>query len=250
MFVIYGSLGCLLVLLASLRQSDRYPDACVAVGLVVLSVVGSLVSVGTTFLHSTYDNYLYWADTALGLDPAPLMKFIYAHWLSRDLILNVYWGLPFAFALSWVWERSSRMVRVALIATALSPIFYILVPAVGPIHAFPGYPFVEPHVSLRMLVLPADLPRNAFPSLHFAWALILWRSARARPARIFYAAFAMLTALATVATGEHYVIDLIASIPFVVLVTQIEYHLQKRGKNHETFVIDPAVAKSLGCDRG
>ena len=55
---------------------------------------------------------------------------------------------------------------------------------------------------------------NAFPSLHFATAIVILVFARPGWWRTIAAAFVAATAIATIVTGEHYVIDLAAGITF------------------------------------
>jgi hypothetical protein len=60
--------------------------------------------------------------------------------------------------------------------------------------------------------------RNCMPSLHLAWALILWRTTVGARAAVRWAAiaFVLVTALATLGSGEHYLVDLIVAAPFAV----------------------------------
>jgi hypothetical protein len=71
----------------------------------------------------------------------------------------------------------------------------------------------------RHAVLSGE-PRNAMPSLHMSWALLLametWRMGRAW-FRVGMA-FAFATALATLGVGGHYLIDLVVAVPFTVSV--------------------------------
>jgi hypothetical protein len=57
---------------------------------------------------------------------------------------------------------------------------------------------------------------NAMPSLHLAWALLclFYVHRLGIGMRILACTFALLTAIATVASGQHYVVDLIAAVPF------------------------------------
>ena len=62
-------------------------------------------------------------------------------------------------------------------------------------------------------------PRNCMPSLHLGGALLVWWNSRFWPrwGRILALLFALATALATMALGEHYLADLIVAFPFAVL---------------------------------
>ena len=56
------------------------------------------------------------------------------------------------------------------------------------------------------------------PSLHVAWALLvywLWRSSRWR---WIVLAYLLLTMLATLGGGEHYLVDVVAAFPFALAV--------------------------------
>ena len=58
---------------------------------------------------------------------------------------------------------------------------------------------------------------NAIPSGHFAWALLaFWFARRYCSPGVgrAFAIYAALTALATLGTGEHWMIDLVLSVPF------------------------------------
>jgi hypothetical protein len=81
-------------------------------------------------------------------------------------------------------------------------------------------------VPLHLASFAPMAPRNAMPSLHFSWGVLLWRStAGARNAvRFASGTFALLTLVATIGTGEHYFVDLIAAVPFIVALEAIAAH--------------------------
>ena len=76
-------------------------------------------------------------------------------------------------------------------------------PAVGPFHV--GDP---------------NAPRNCVPSMHLTCALFLWTNTRGW-LRWVTATFAFFTALATLATGEHYVFDLVVAVPWTWFITTL-----------------------------
>jgi hypothetical protein len=107
-----------------------------------------------------------------------------------------------------------------VVAGVLGCCCYQLLPAAGPVHVFHGFPNGLPaQVSLTAEPLPW-IPRNAIPSLHTAWALLVyWAVAKySRPVRWAAAVFVLLTLLATLGFGEHYLIDLVVAVPFAVAV--------------------------------
>jgi hypothetical protein len=120
------------------------------------------------------------------------------------VVEGIYESLPLAAAI--VIAGSSGLARKHLLrAVCLAPVLaipcYLIFPAVGLSH-------------LGQL----NAARNCMPSLHLAWAALLWLNARQGWLRRFALGFVFATAFATLATGEHYVLDLVAAIPFVLAV--------------------------------
>jgi len=68
-----------------------------------------------------------------------------------------------------------------------------------------------------------NIARNAMPSLHMSWSLAIWWNLRnfRKPVAIGGFVFAMLTVIATLGTGEHYLIDLVVSFPFSLCLQAI-----------------------------
>jgi hypothetical protein len=75
---------------------------------------------------------------------------------------------------------------------------------------------------MHMNVVPVVVKgaRNAIPSLHMAWVLLVWWNSRglARWIRAIALVFVVLTVMATLGTGEHYFIDLVVAFPFSLMV--------------------------------
>lgn len=96
--------------------------------------------------------------------------------------------------------RPLRTAKALVLAAIIAYPIYIVFPAVGPAHV--GDPRAV---------------RNCIPSLHFAWALMLVYLApwKYRP---YFMVYAALIAISTMTTGEHYLIDLIAAVPFAAFV--------------------------------
>lgn len=92
----------------------------------------------------------------------------------------------------------------------LAPILYSIVPACGPVYAF-GPTWLKVSSAPLELVHLNFLP-NAFPSLHTASALVLLLFAPGRKSRAVALAFLLGTMMATLATGEHYLIDLVPGL--------------------------------------
>lgn len=112
-----------------------------------------------------------------------------------------------------------------LITGPVGILFYNLFPAAGPHNVFganfPFHPF--PIANLPRLVLEPVATqgvRDAMPSLHLAWTLLVWWSSRGLSWTERFVAFVFLafTAFATLGTGEHWFIDLVVAFPFALLI--------------------------------
>jgi hypothetical protein len=190
----------------------------------------------------TYDGALYALDATLAAPFTAVMGKLFS--MSRGLSLAslaAYAMLPGAIAAGLGYEEYNYRravnrgvgVNVLLAYTVSGTIaaaLYILCPGTGPIHAFPGaFPRNLPDpasVPLGLGPFAPLAPRNAMPSLHVAWAILLARStARSRIAvRVAAWTFAALTTIATIGSGEHYVVDLIAAAPFLVALEAATAH--------------------------
>jgi hypothetical protein len=96
-------------------------------------------------------------------------------------------------------------------------LLYFIVPACGPSYAFgKAFPYSLPPVDAARLTNSVfQSAPNAMPSLHFANALVLyWNSRPWRRLHLAMLAFLILTGIATLGTGEHYLTDLVVAVPF------------------------------------
>lgn len=130
-------------------------------------------------------------------------------------------------------EGAFPAMLALLITGPIGILFYNLFPACGPHNMFgPSFPFRPfPIADMpRLLLEPAAFqgPRNAIPSLHMAWTLLVWWYSRglSRAERLVAFAFLALTAFATLGTGEHWFIDLVVAFPFALFIDSLcAYHL-------------------------
>jgi hypothetical protein len=161
-----------------------------------------------------FDHILYRLDASLGVSSTaialPLQGFM------RIPLRVVYHAIVPAM-ICWLIVIRGRKLRgffvMAYVAEMiLGPLVYAIFPACGPVYAFGAQwlhpPAVEPNV-IRLIGI-----MNAFPSLHIATALILLLFAPGKLWRGVSIAFLAATALSTLSTGEHYVIDLIPGLAF------------------------------------
>lgn len=110
-------------------------------------------------------------------------------------------------------RRAPGSIVIAYVAEmVVGPILYAIVPACGPVYAFRAKWLAPPVVSPELVRF--DGMPNAFPSLHVATALIFVLYAPTARWRAIALSFLTATAAATLATGEHYVIDLVTGLAF------------------------------------
>ena len=183
----------------------------------------------------TDDAWLYAFDGSLGFQPSFLMGRIMlgSIILARSAFLT-YLSLPFAMAVVCAWQVpvaarrvSWHMLTVLLLAGIAGFILYNVVPGTGPIFAFgrdfPSNSLPYKDLStfvLQKIALPLDIPRNAMPSLHVGWVVLLWWNSRGFPRALRAAIliYICLTVVATLGGGQHYLVDLVVSLPFVLAV--------------------------------
>lgn len=161
-----------------------------------------------------YDHVLLLVNRSLGIHAASIALSLQG--FMRIPLLVVY-DLMLPMMIVWLVVASYRNQRVSVVLTyvaelVIGPLLYALFPACGPLYAFGKQwlhpPAVEP-VAIRLVGMP-----NAFPSLHAATAFILVLLAPGKLWRAIGLVFFILTCLATLSTGEHYVIDLIPGLAF------------------------------------
>ena len=179
----------------------------------------------------TYDLFAFALDQRYGVQLSFLFGRMFATWPAIDSFFReIYHALPLLLGFLYGITRRSAGVaqasRVALLlfmSGVLGAFFYSMIPVCGPRFVFPDFPAESPLVSrgdLRLLALPTNIERNGIPSLHFAWALLVWWNLRRRSQlyRLMTGAFLAATAIATLGTGEHYLVDLIVAIPFALFL--------------------------------
>jgi hypothetical protein len=203
----------------------------------VLSAQRAL-SLANLLYPKTYDLYLYLFDGSFGFQPSFLAgKAMAASNILRIAAALTYVSLPVVMALVYAlrlpkdaehpsWDLISLFLLAGLGGWAL----YNIVPGTGPVYVFTmDFPLRPlPYHSLHRLLLDqipvsTDIPRNAIPSLHMAWVVLLYWNAKrlSKTLRIFLAAYTALTVLSTMGTGEHYFVDLVAAVPFALFVQSV-----------------------------
>jgi hypothetical protein len=188
-------------------------------------------SVGSWY---TYDLYTLYADLSFGFNPSLWCN----RWVERfglyPTVSVVYESLVLAIASTYALSlgrrgQPARVFVVMLLAGFVAIPAYRLLPACGPVYLLGSECFtgevpatcaaLSPD-DVRPVALDPSFPRNAMPSLHVGWALLVYWICRdlLRESRWRWLALAylLLTALATMAGGEHYLVDLVASCPYAL----------------------------------
>jgi len=204
----------------------------------------------TEALHpKTFDLFLYSFDSSLRVQFSFLVgqMFWKFPWI-RVACLLIYIALPLPLALVYAAQlRQKRGTALAvmlafLVTGPVGVLFYNMLPACGPVHlfgaAFPFHPLsTADAMHIGIVTVPIKGARNAIPSLHMAWVLLVWWNSKslARWIRAIAMVFVALTVLATLGTGEHYLIDLVVAFPFSLMVQALcSYTLPFRSGERRT----------------
>jgi hypothetical protein len=173
------------------------------------------------------DRLLFALDGAIGFQASFVAGEVFAGWPAIAVVATtVYRMLPVTMALLFVWLPAHAGLRLRfLLATTAAGVVgyqvYRLCPAAGPAYAFPAVFPADIPIITPGWVQPTDMPSsllNAFPSLHTTWALLVaaWAERLPPARRGVILALVTLTLFATLGLGEHYLVDLVAAVPFAV----------------------------------
>jgi hypothetical protein len=198
-------------------------------------VSGNVLRLSGGLNPQTDDAWLYAFDGSLGFQPSFFMgRIMYSSIALTRCAMLTYLSLPFAMAVVCAAQirrgarkSSWQVLTVLLLAGVAGWLLYNVVPATGPIYAF-GKDFPWGGLSykdlstfaLQKMSISTGIPRNGMPSLHVAWVVLLFWNSRGLP-RVLRAAlllYVLLTVFATLGSGQHYLVDLVVSLPFALAV--------------------------------
>jgi hypothetical protein len=175
-----------------------------------------------------FDHILYNMDASLGISAASIARPLQG--ILRAPLVYVYQAMiPMMIAWFLVTQYSRIRASVVLAYVAemvIGPLLYAILPACGPIYAFGSQWLHPPAVSAQAIRL-SGLP-NAFPSLHVGTAFVFLLLAPGRIWKIVALLFFAATCLAILATGEHYVIDVIPGLAFGAFAAAIGLRKYRR----------------------
>jgi hypothetical protein len=160
-----------------------------------------------------FDYVLAGLDQSLGVPTANIAAVLQPFRLPLLVIYQLMVPMMIAWFLVSRRNRLSESLVVAYVAEMIAgPMLYAIVPGCGPIYVFHGQ-WMHPPAVQAIVVRLSGMP-NAFPSLHAATALVFVSFARGRLWQTISILFFAATLLATISTGEHYAIDLVAGLAF------------------------------------
>jgi len=174
------------------------------------------------------DEYAYRLDGLLGFSPSFVVgAYVSRYEWTRIVISFSYNSILLAFLIIfsfYLWKRSEEetffLLRVFVLNLIFAVPIYMLVPVSGPVYAFHSFPFVAPNIVPHLVRLSG--PPNGVPSIHMSTALLtMWFAWRWKTGKVLGALYAILTVLATLGTGQHYLVDLIVSIPYAATIYRL-----------------------------
>src|SRR5262245_9710559 len=191
------------------------------------------ISMTPVFCPRTLDLYLYAFDSSLGFQPSFSIGRLFAeHRTLQQVCALAYAALPLDVSLLFGWHGVSRgrlpvnVLLLFLTTNVIGFLLYFFFPATGPVYVFPNdFPCDPPslsNMSIQAVAVP-EAPRNAMPSVHVAAALLVFWNSIVWPkwARALTGVFLLLTMLATLGFGEHYLVDLVVAAPFALALQAV-----------------------------
>ena len=133
-------------------------------------------------------------------------------WLSLFYFLLPFYPIALSgfFYFKNEWGMLRKVTQSFLLCGMIGWLFYLLFPAIGPAY-----------MDIKLAGFPhPGIPRNCFPSLHTSWGLLVllyaWKYRKKTFWLFFFPVSQMI--LATVFLRYHYVIDLIAAVPYTFFI--------------------------------
>lgn len=208
-----------------------------------LLLAGYLLTAVRLAHPAVIDPVLLRMDVSLGFNASELIRpWVLAHpWIgvATDYgypLLGLFLALTAAgLHLAGAIAALRRCIFAYLLVAFLGITAYWFAPAIGPIFAYPelvagpaqhsGGPPAFDALRHEILtgpdrpVLSPAVPRNVFPSLHVAFALVALTAAWCHRRRWFWWLLPLggIQIITTLTLGVHYVVDLVAAVPFTAL---------------------------------
>ena len=219
--------------------SDRRPMIRRALTVIALfNYIGVSLSLYISFASWArpvkLDYFLYAFDGSLGFQPAfKLAQLVRASKAVTWFEVMVYDSLGLWFCL--IYAAHARIygkfpfdiIRLFAANAFIGFTLYLVFPAMGPKYAFPSFPELPGSIHPAAVVM-RGLP-NAMPSLHFGGTLLIFWIARPwKWLQVVTGTVSVLTAVATLAFGEHYLVDLVVAVPYALAILALSANVPDR----------------------
>jgi hypothetical protein len=172
------------------------------------------------------DEFLFWFDVRnFGAWCDLILAKVFDAYIAIHLLCGIaYCALPLAVVLVYLAIPNLELRRRYALMFAITGLalcaFFPICPGAGPKFLFGNdFPFHTPAQLVPQVRIIPDAALNTTPSGHLAWALLVLLVARqhcGKYSQYNATVFLVLTILATMGMGEHYVIDLVVAVPFAV----------------------------------
>lgn len=224
---VIGLLALLLSIVWMMRDQKDKTRAVLVIALVINLFYGitlNLVMAKESGLFPwKYDHVLAKLDEALGCSAAMIAPHLQAAW---RIPLVVIYQLMVPMMIGWYMavrrQGMGGAIVLAYIGEMLAgPLLYAILPACGPVYVFRSG-WLHPSPVQAEVIRASGMP-NAFPSLHVATAVVFMFFARGRLMRGVALGIAAATVLATLSTGEHYLIDMVPGMIFGCYAASVGY---------------------------
>jgi hypothetical protein len=215
-------------------ERSRWIDALAIASLIHVSALGNNFFRDETavWIPKIVDPKIAEFEEGFGFQFSAVMAYVLAAVPPLDRLAWAAYNfvqIPIIVVAAFQWRRKGAdgfsILPGFIFGSMIGYTCYWLTPAIGP-KAYFGADFPLLHATPAYL---AHLPlfdfdphhdRNAMPSMHISWAVLIYLYSRSFPlwARCCAGLFVVLTACATMGFGEHYFMDLVVAAPLVLLV--------------------------------
>lgn len=227
------------------NRRDMRLAACAFLCLAGAVVTEAIANGEGRLIGLRYDLYVYRIDQLIHLgEPGVAMGQFLLPSVWGLWFINLSYGLIAAAVMFLLIAYESRpdfreVVYAILLSITLAPLLYAAFPVSGPRFAFTGFPSIPALVAPHVIHLH-DAP-NGVPSVHFAIALMVWWYARRWPiGLVLGTAFVLLTGVATLASGQHYIFDLVVAVPYTIAMVAAARALHLRHGRREAPTVTAA----------
>lgn len=251
----FSSMVVLILLIKFQNKSDLKALKFVR-SYIHIPLYGIIFTAFQSFVHKLNPNdydwlLLKWDLYIFGVDITQWLEQYTSKFLTEILTISYfsYYVLPtLTFVMLCFSKKSSYIItRDYLLALVIgwygAFVFYLMLPAAGPDIAFPRH-YTVPIIGLSPLTntylqnlsqyLKESFVRNTFPSMHFGIILITNYFAFKHKRNYFWLCtfpLGIMLGIATLYLRQHYLIDLIASIPVVAACIYISLKINNKYSN-------------------